>query len=185
MPRGRYKPTIPAEQRERRGLLGTKKADRPPGLPVRREEKHEWPGASQLQLRFDPKCITDEGDFLTITFFKGGREVAGKALRIGGAWSQWPKQLTVAADAMLLTFTHAAEGYHEGDLRVWGYSFTCVAAKRWSADRHDTPSLVQLQTSLVYIGAKCASLLVCAEPVIEEEKDNRHWLASRISWMSL
>jgi hypothetical protein len=37
---------------------------------------------------------------------------------------------------------------------------------------------LQLQTSLVYLGAKCASLLVCAEPVTNEEKEHRHWLAS-------
>lgn len=143
--------------------------------PTRSEERHEWPGASQLRLKFNSRCCTDEGDWLTLTFYKEGREVPGRSVRLGGAWANWPRTLTVPADSVRVSFSHA-ESHREEDF--WGYAFQIVAAKRWSADPQGTPSLVQLQTSLVYLGAKYASVLALAEPVIDEEKENRQWLAS-------
>ena len=165
-----YKPTAPADKKGRERLT------RRVSEAVKREEKHEWPGASQLQLSFDRRCATEPGDWLTLTFFKEGRELAGRAVRMGGAWSHWPRTLTVPADTLHLSFHHAGDSFAEQE--SWGYGLRVVASKRWSAERLATPSLVQLQTSLVYLGAKCTSNLVTAEPVIDEERENRHWLGS-------
>lgn len=58
-----YKPPGPAP--------GTKaKRDKAKLGATRREEKHEWPGASQLTLKFDRRCCTEEGDWLSLVFFK-------------------------------------------------------------------------------------------------------------------
>ena len=78
---------------------------------MRREERHEWPGASQLQLRFDRKCFTDEGDWLSLTFSKEGREVAGRSVRVGGPWGNWPTNLLVPADSIHIVFSHSVADF--------------------------------------------------------------------------
>ena len=53
-----------------------------------------------------------------------------------------------------------------------------TASRRDKTSEFSTPVIEQLRMSLVYLGSKFASLLVSAEPVVEEEKENRHWLQS-------
>ena len=72
----------------------------------------DFPGASSLTLRFDPKCCTDEGDWLTLTFFRKGDVVQGRSLRLGGPWQRWPKEpVTVPADRISLEFTYRVRGH--------------------------------------------------------------------------
>ena len=142
-----------------------------------KEERHEWPGASQLLLKFDRRCCTEDGDWLTLQFLKRNQVI--RTVRIGGQWTNWPKQLTVPADTLHVVFKHTSESQHDETWsHSWGYDFSVVASKRWVADKLRTPSLDQLRTSLVYLGAKCACLLCSGEPVEKEEKENRHWLNS-------
>ena len=161
---------------------GQKKKKEVPKSNLRREEKHEWPGASQLTLTFDRRCCTEEGDWLTLIFYKERQEVPVRTVRVGGQWTNWPKTLVVAADAVHTVFNHSAESQtteHGNSTEAWGYAFSVVASKRWMAERLDNvPSLVQLRTSFFYLGAKCACLLCSAEPVEKEEKENKHWLHS-------
>ena len=149
---------------------------------LRHEEKHEWPGASQLILRFDRRCCTEEGDWLTLRFYKERGASPVHAVRLGGPWREWPSQLVVNADCLHVVFTHTAESPHAayriGSAELWGYAFTVTAAKRWMADRLDTPPLTQLRTSLFYLGSRCACLLCEGEPVEKEEKEHVHWLHS-------
>ena len=60
----------------------------------------------------------------------------------------------------------------------FGYAFTVVASRKGGAVRERPPPLQQLQRSLLYLGAKYASVLVYGEPVADEEKEHRHWLTS-------
>ena len=155
--------------------------DRRPKPANRSEEKHEWPGASQLLLRFDRRCCTEDGDWLTLNFFKGRAAKPIKSVRVGGQWQQWPKQLSVQADSLHAVFVHGAEAQPSDQPRTsetFGYHFTVTASKRWTADKVDTPPLVQLRSSLFYLGTKCACLLCSAEPVEAEERENKHWLHS-------
>jgi len=72
----------------------------------------DFPGASSLTLRFDPKCCTDEGDWLTLTFFRKGDVVQGRSLRLGGPWQRWPKEpVAVPADKISLEFTYRVRGH--------------------------------------------------------------------------
>ena len=138
-------------------------------------EEGSWPGATQLQLRFDAQCCTHEGDWLTLTFFKEGQPVEGRTLRFGGPWSNWPKQpITVPADSFRAEFAFSPLTA----TTAWGYGVAVTASKRDKANLLAMPVLAQLRLSLAYLGTKCASLLVAAEPVVEEEKENRHWLKS-------
>ena len=181
-----YKPAgVPASSK--------KAKDRAPKPPIRREEKHEWPGASQLLLTFDRRCCTEEGDWLVLHFFKERGERPVRSVRLGGLWQHWPRQLLVQADSLHAIFQHGAEslstiasapGENGAGARspssadMFGYHFTVTASKRWTADRNDTPPLVQLRTSLFYLGTKCACLLCFAEPVEREESQQAHWLHS-------
>lgn len=144
--------------------------------PVRLEEKHEWLDASQLTLKFDRRCCLEEGDWLTLRFSKGGVPVPGRTTRLCGPWHCWPRHpIAVPADTVHVEFVHAA---HSKEHEPWGYSFSVVASKRGTSVSDMTPTLSQLQRSLLYLGAKFATLLVSAEPVTEAEKENRHWLQS-------
>ena len=170
-----YKAAAPTD-RKRSMLGGGKKKETE---LARRTEKHEWPGADLLTLKFDAKCNCEEGDWLTISFFKDGGSAAVKSLRLGGAWDNWPKApITASADAIAFEWAHTQHSSNTQE--HWGFGFTVVASKRSRAGREATPPMVQLQRSLTFLGAKCAALLVCGEPVTEEEKEtsHRHWLSS-------
>ena len=76
---------------------------------------------------------------------------------------------------------HTTSPLHASPLSPYKHTLSArqvTASKRWAADRLQTPHLVQLRTSLFYLGAKCACLLCSAEPVEKEERENRHWLLS-------
>jgi hypothetical protein len=141
------------------------------------EEEGAWPGATQLQLRFDSQCCTEEGDWLTLSFFRQNLPVPGRTLRLGGPWANWPKApFTVPADAVRASFVFSPSSSQPHER--WGYSISVTATRRDKTCELTTPPLDQLRVSLTYLGAKCAALLVAAEPVVAEEKDNRHWLRS-------
>jgi hypothetical protein len=140
-------------------------------------EEGAWPGATQLQLRFDSQCCTEEGDWLTLTFYRQGQPVPGRTLRLGGPWANWPKTpFTVPADAVRATFVYSP--FSSQPHERWGYSISVTASRKDKTCELTTPPLEQLRISLTYLGAKCAALLVAAEPVVAEEKENRHWLQS-------
>lgn len=141
------------------------------------EEEGAWPGATQLQLRFDSQCCTEEGDWLTLYFYRQGQPVPGRTLRLGGPWANWPKTpFTVPADAVRASFVYSP--FSSQPHERWGYSIAVTASRRDKTCELTTPPLHQLRVSLAYLGAKCAALLVAAEPVVDEEKENRHWLQS-------
>ena len=143
----------------------------------RYEERHAWPGATQLTLKFDQRCCGEEGDWLTVSFYKGQAAVPGETRRYCGGWESWPKApLTVLADTLVVEWSHRRTSLL--GLEHFGYAFTVVASRKGGAVRERTPPLQQLQRSLVYLGAKYAGLLVCAEPVTNDERQHRHWLTS-------
>ena len=98
-----YKPLADGGERTKGAAWQVKPA-------LRYEEKHEWPGASQLVLRFDRRCCTEEGDWLTLLFYKEKHPV--RAVRLGGPWGEWPSPFIVNADCLHCVFTHAAESLH-------------------------------------------------------------------------
>ena len=141
-------------------------------------ESKTWTGATQLLLRFDGRCRIAEGDSLVLSFYKNGKFV--QTLRYeesGGPLEQWPDApVAVAADGFRLEFSHVPQS--RAAVERWGYGLSVRASRLERASALATPPLVQLQRSLAYLGAKCASLLVSAEPVLEGEKEHRHWLHS-------
>lgn len=142
----------------------------------RKQEKHEWPGATQLQIKFDRRCCTEDGDWLTLRFSKEGVALPTRTLRLGGGYGSWPKQqIQVSADTVLCDFAFASNARTDDS---WGYSINVIASKRGKDGADAIPPLVQLQRSLLYLGAKFASLLVAAEPVTEAEKEQKRWLQS-------
>ena len=80
------------------------------------------------------------------------------------------------ADTLVVEWSHRRTSLL--GLEHFGYAFTVVASRKGGAVRERTPPLQQLQRSLVYLGAKYAGLLVCAEPVTNDERQHRHWLTS-------
>jgi len=164
-----YKPGIDDSSRRSRPARAV--------APSTHVEQGSWPGATQLQLRFDSQCCTEEGDWLTLSFYREGKLLQGRTLRLGGPWSNWPKQaISVPADSVRAKFVHAP--FSSQPHERWGYSIAVTASRRDKTTEFTTPVLEQLRASLSYLGAKCASLLVAAEPVVDEEKENAHWLQS-------
>ena len=95
---------------------------------TRHEERHAWPGATQLTLKFDQRCCGEEGDWLTVSFYKGQAAVLGETRRYCGAWESWPKApFTVLADTLVVEWSHRRTSLLS--LEHFGYAFTVVA---WS-----------------------------------------------------
>ena len=75
-------------------------------LELRRyEERHAWPGATQLTLKFDPRCCTEEGDWLTVSFYKGQVAVPAETRRYCGGGEGWPKAPLTRTLTLNITLT--------------------------------------------------------------------------------